>query len=553
MSPFGPAGRAVTAVVPITDAIILTDGARPYARDLAFRRDRLLRALAAGKPGAVASRVAATVALIDRARAQAPGCVRFAVRAGRGGLSLTPLDWSPKPVRDTRTVRADVVVVGGEIESIVTAMAAADAGATVALVHAGPLGGLTADTGGNLRYFDCIPGTPHPRQQAALFRQGLGMRTGDWVCIPADTDGKIRAFLRRRYAGITALGTRSYNSLQIRKGAAGVSSITTEEGMRLIGAAVLDAEPEGIVAEKAGLPMSIDVPNLAYGLVFDVNGIRPGDWPALRDRRRYAPERILGAAGVTEARLAASADGREALRRMRRAMRQDHVMANQVYQLGYQALAQGFDLWMHCLAVRKPGADVTWLNARRCSSGFNVTAPIDHATFNSLSYRLDRTVLQHDHDLARDAEFAPIRATEGPQLEAYLRWVAGNPALRVRLPAQFYVRRASAAFATDAPYGPADFVPEKPDGLWMTYQMDYRNLTPRDTWDADMIRKAWSRGAGRYVWACRGSSLRSAVPNLYLLNRSGVPMEWYGGLRIVQGMVNTGAVWAAERPWSGSD
>jgi hypothetical protein len=538
------------AAAPITDASILADGARPYARDLAFRRDRLLRALAAGEPGATAQRVKATVAIIDRARAQAPGCVRFAVRVRKGGLSLTPLDWSPKPTRVTRTVRADVVVVGGEIESIVTAMAAADAGATVALLHAGPLGGLTADTGGNLRYFDCIPGTPHPPQQVALFREGLGMRPGNWVCIPADTDGKLRAFMRRRYAGVTLLGTRTYNSLQVGKGAGGIGSITTGEGVRLIGAAVLDAEPEGIVAEKAGLTVGIDVPNLAYGLVFDVSGIRPGDWATLRDRRRYLPERILAAVGVTGAQLAASADGREALRRMRRAVRQDHVIANRTYQLGYQALAQGFDLWMHCLAVGRPTADLAWLNARRCSSGFNVTAPIDRATFNSLSYRLERTVLQHDHDLARDAEFAPIRNTEGPQLEAYLRWVTGSPALRVRLPAQFYVRRASAAFATLEPYRDADFIDRPATDLWMTYSMDYRNLSPRDAWDAALVRKAWSHGATRYTWDCRASALRSAVPNLYLLNRSSVPMAWYGGLRIVQGMVNTGAAWARERPWA---
>jgi hypothetical protein len=534
------------------DAVTLADGARPYARDLAFRRDRLLRVLAAGQPGVSVPRAAATVALIDRARAQAPGCVRFAVRAGKGGLSLTPLDWSPRPHHVRRTVRADVVVVGGEIESIVTAMAAADAGATVALVHAGPLGGLTADTGGNLRYFDCIPGTPHPPQQVALFRQGLGMRAGNWVCIPAETDGKIRAFLRRQYAGVALVGTRTYNSLQVGRGAAGVGSITTEEGVRLVGTAMLDAEPEGIVAEKAGLPMSIDVPNLACGLVFDVGGIRPSDWPALRDRARTSAGSILAALGVSEERLVASAGGRSALRQMRQAVRQNHVLANRTYQLGYQALAQGFDFWMHCLAVRGRSADLEWLNTRRCSSGFNVTAPLDQATFNSLSYRLDRTVLQHDHSLTRDAEFAPIRNTERPQLEAYLRWVTGNPALRVRLPAQLYVRRASAAFATASPYGPEDFVDQPATDLWMTYQMDYRNLSPRDAWDEALVRRAWSHGSTRYTWDCRGSSLRSAVPNLYLLNRSSVPMEWYGGLRIVQEMVNTGAAWARERPWAGS-
>ena len=72
------------------DPAIIADGARPYARDLAFRRDRLLR-LVPGAPEPVVRRIRATVRLIDRARAAAPGCVRFRVHARGGSVTLVPL------------------------------------------------------------------------------------------------------------------------------------------------------------------------------------------------------------------------------------------------------------------------------------------------------------------------------------------------------------------------------------------------------------------------------------------------------------------------------
>lgn len=179
----------------------------------------------------------------------------------------------------------------------------------------------------------------------------------------------------------------------------------------------------------------------------------------------------------------------------------------------------------------------------RCTSGFNISESDDVATLNGVSYHFPTALLQNDHDL-NELRFKPFRRWEGPGWQTYFRLITRNPSLTVRLPRQFYVRRASALFPTEHPYGPQDFAGTPDTRFWMRYPMDLRNTLPRDPYEERLMTLIWDNPIvhRRMAWDSRASTTICRIENLYLLNKSSIPARYYGGLRILQNLINTGTV-----------
>ncbi len=528
------------------DPELLYDGSVLAARDLPFLerecRARLSAPAAAAHPEDAAA-LQRALRTLSGARAAHPGATLFTCRIRPDGLELTPRDWRPV-VATTSECRADVVIVGGELSSLSTAMQAADHGLSVAVVYVAPLGGVAADTGANQRYFDCIAPTPHPPAQWKLFHEGLGMH--NWFGIPTDVHGRLLRYLQRAYGDrIRLVRTHSYDSLHVERSGRRLAGLLTDEGVRLSGRYYIDSDPDARVAEKSGLPYDIDTPHLSYGMVFDLNGMRGPDWEALRSHRRITPEAILAHLGVSRTAMTADRRARRSGQLLEARLKSDRVRGEGRCWFGFQALAQAFDFYQACRGVASPSPELDWLNARRMVSGFNVCELGSTGTFNSISYGLRKNVLQYSHNLHSDPEFAPIRNTEGPALAAFFRYVTGDPEVSARIPPQLYVRKSTAFFRTLHPYRPVEFhTPPPPHALYVIYALDLRDLHERDRAGWEVVRRYARLSAGRQVWACRASACLTEIDNLFLLNRCGVTPAYSGGLRIEQNQTSTGALLA---------
>ena len=540
------AAATLTADAPtpamVTDPDFLAPGRAVYARDLLFRQDRLRRAADAMADGPERDRYRHTMALVEQTRHDWPQVTRFRVEARGEGLALTPLDWQAE-IAVKRELHPRLAVVGGELESVIIAMAAADHGWPVALVYAGPLGGLCSDTGGNLRYFDGEPFLPRPQAQSRLFRDALGMAAHNYCALPRDISARLERYLRGSYArSITLVPTRSYNSLHVEVRGERIAGVVTEEGLRVAADAFIDTDPEARVGEKAGLTPSMVTPNLSYGLVFDVDGLREPDWAHLPTK--LTPERVCALAHTSTAALPVGSAARHSADTMRHLATSEQTHVFSTTRFGYSTLAEGFNLYMQCRGLHDTDPELRWLNAARCTSGFNISLSGGRATFNSVSYHLVASVLQEDHDLRTDDRLRALMRIERPALESYLKSFFQDRNVRVLFPPQFYVRKASALFAMAHPYGSPDFLATMPRpgsvGLWMSYAMDLRDLRPRDEIERASMADFEGFAGGRRTWRCRGSATKTAFENLYLCNKSAMPARYYGGMRILQNLISTG-------------
>lgn len=524
-------------------------GSRLSSRDLLFRADRLERA-ERDRPSAlpeVRRKRFLTRDLLVAARFEWPQAVRFRLDATSGMLHVRPVD-APLPVRDRRSYRADVAVVGGELESVVAAMIAADAGFRVLLLYAGPLGGLSSDAGGNLRYFDGSQTAPRPAAQRRLMHEGLGMTTDNLWALPDSVSARLQQYLEKRYgARIRVLPTRSYNSLLVEREGGGISGIQTEEGAWIRADRYLDTDPEARLSEKAGLSLDLETPSLAAGLVFNVQGLALEGWRRLDSFHRRSPGEIASLAGAA----ASPAPGKpttEALEKLRRVRSRDRPRRTRHTAYGYSTLGEAFHLFMLSKAERLaeregPGrrlAAIRSLNEVRVTSGFNVSLNGSPA-FNSLSYRFPVPLLQHDHEISEE-RFRAFREVEGPGIQEFLRRVTGNPGLVVRLPRQFYVRKASAFVRTRWSYSASAFRSGSLSGWWMSYPMDFRGLQPMDRGEAYQLRALFFGGSlGRPAWRCLPETSVTEVSNLWSINKCSVTPRYFGGLRILQNLINTSA------------
>ena len=535
------AGRKVAAWDPI-DPQILSNGSRVAARDLAYLERVGTRLLdpGEGSAGKRADGIRETLRAMKAAWERTPQASLFRARVSAGGLDLLPEEWSDTVTESSR-VRCDLAIVGAELSSLSAAMEAADRGASVTLVYVPPLGGIAADTGANQRYFDCMPGTPHPAVQTKLFRNGLGMH--NWFGIPDGVDSRLKTYLGRAYKNrIRLVPTRSYDSLHVELRDHRVESVLTAEGARVAATTFVDSDPESRIAEKAGIPYEVDTPHLSYGLVFDVRGFSGRDYLALRGHERIAPAVLMARAGVTSREVAHDPRARASLALLQRQLPRDVVRGEGRCWFGFRALAQAYDFWMDCRGIHDRSPQLRWLNERRVVSGFNLCELGPTGTFNSISYRIQKNLLQYSHSVERDEELAPIRDVEGPGLSEFFRYVTGNPRLSARVPPQLYVRKSTAFFRIAHPYAADEFRRPAGGAPFMLYAMDLRDLHQRDAYGWEVVRGYLREAQGKHEWAIRPSTTETGIPNLYLLNKCGVTPAYSGGLRIEQNQISTGVM-----------
>lgn len=523
------------------DGEFLEPGQVVAARDLIYLdREIQMSSFGAGSEGrlADAARMRSTVDAMRIARNRWPQATLFECVEKRGHLELAPHDWKPTTPSSTRTF--DVAIIGGELSSITTAMAAADAGYKVGLVVAGPMGGLSSDSGGNMRYFDYYPPTPRSAAQQRLFKEGLGVQ--GQVSLPPHMTTRLERFLANNYAGrIEVITTRSYDSMSVERNEDAIGSVVLAEGVAVTAGRFLDMDPECRLGEKAGVEVDVDTPTLSYGMVFDVIGIDDQTWANWADPRRSSPGAIMAHCGVTLDQVRADPDASKVLDTLIRMRSKDRVVVRQDFRYGFSSLGEGYHFSMICRALAGDRSEaLQWLNKRRVTSGFNVAINGDRGTFNSISYLFNRSFLQHSHSLTNDEIFAPIRNLEIYALQSYLRWVADNPDLRVRMPEQFYVRRSTAFFLTAQPLRRYE-ENTKGSGLFTCYSMDLRDLRSRDKTGAGVVNSYIDEARHVGYWPNRASMSATKIRNLYLINKCSATPRYSGGMRIEQNQMNQGA------------
>jgi hypothetical protein len=516
----------------LLDGDILAVGQVANTRDLNQRADELEWRLQTGSPSdPKRPRMIATARLIESAIKANPQCLRFRLQGAGGAVSLEPVDTLPSATGPES--RFDVVVIGGEVESIVLATALAERSVSVCLVVAGPLGGLCSDSGGNLRFFDGYWDTPRPPLQKRLFSSALGMR--GFVCLPTDMDARIAAYLSENFPKLRVERIKSYEELFVELDAQSLKHIVLPSGETLKAACFVDSDPEARVAEKSGLAYSTLTPNLPYGMVFDVTGISKPDLLSPSIRERTTPEAIQRFAGGD----AATPLAKKSLDKLTKDAQSDFAHDRGAYLLGFKALAEGFNLYMQIRA--SDGTETSLFNRARRMSGFNVAFNGSVANFNSISYALPFTLLQHAHDLHSDSRLREDVAAEADGLQTYLRYALNLPDLQVRIPSQFYVRKSTARFTTKHPYVRRDFGSKSSvsGGAWMSYPMDYRSILPRNSREREQFNRLfWS--SERVFWECRPNVCETTIGNLYLLNKCMLTPEFSGATRILQNFVTTG-------------
>jgi hypothetical protein len=534
-------GAAVQKTDCLIDPVYFQDNGIVCSRDMAYLLERYTRQINANPSD---SQAAHTAALIKAVRAWYPQAILFQCKTAQSALSLMPYDWAP-PVPPVRRAAADVVVIGGELPSITTAIEAADRGFSVIVLYAGPLGGISADTGANLRFFDFVNPTTHPESQVKLFRNALKM--SNYVCIPPNTDSLIKAYIDKKYKHqITLIQTHSYDSLNVTASPNHLTQIETSEGTLVSGRYFIDTDPESRVAEKCAVPMKIDTPDLSYGVVFDVTGLTSGDLDSLRSHDLIDPQKLMDLAGVTLEQVKSDHRAYESYHRLQSFMTKDSIFLGHGYRLGYSALAQGFDFKMQCEGLANPSNEsLRWVNEHRDTSGFNISVFGDTANFNSISYVLPRNIMQCSHSFGTDSLFEPIRSVDMPALNDYLCYVTGDSGLSLQIPHELYVRKSTAFFELLHPYQDSEFNGRIATKFYTFYPMDLRGLHERDPFGWKIVQGFRADAHGKHFWGARASATETRVDNLFLVNKDGVTPAFSGGQRILGSQINMGAALVA--------
>ncbi len=455
---------------------------------------------------------------------------------------FTPLHPPSPPIK--QTLKVDLAIFGSELEGITTAIAAANSGLRVAIITDAPLGGIISDQSANLRYLDTIPGVPLTEAEHEVFKV-LGVR--GLVAVPAGVSRKLADHLSRHYAKqITVIKCSSLDNLKLESGAA-LKSVSTDQGVKVVAKHYLDMDPECRLGELAGLPMTVKTPELAYGLVFDLNHLNPHDYKVLQSSSRVSVPGILRVSNADWNAVKLLPGAEESKARFIDALHTDSTTVLPDSSYGYNALAEGYQFFMLCRQASHDTTQLRWLNSRRLMSGFNISHLGQEANLNSISYDIDELILQHCHSLRANPQLSAAMREEEAGLQSYFQYITGNHALGVRLPDELYVRRSTASIETLKPYSQEDFDTTHYSKWTMSYPMDFRGLTPRGGFDNDMMRQLESDGVRDvWKWNCRPSTCATKIPNLSLLNKCAVPPRFSGGLRIIQNLINTGQAWVEQ-------
>lgn len=547
----------------LLDREILYFGSELSTADLLRRMETLTRARsndyrALQDPSATTQYVN-TLRLLASGKGRWPQAVHFQLQSTDRGLTLVPLDYTEQ-ISVTERHRTELAIVGGELESIAAAIEAADEGIGVTLVFASPLGGLSADSGGNMRYFDAMQASDQgtvPRTEAhrKLFEDALGMKGSNLWSIPGYTHERLLAYLKQAYTGqIELVETQSLDALHYTfDSLTERHTITTAEGYLLQTNNVLDTSPEAVVGEKAGLPMTIETLNLGYGLVFDAEGLTEQDLNALvNDPSRFHPDAILESAGVQPHEHASFLRSHQVIN-----TQYQEVLAllrtpkatngNRYISWGYSLLGEAFQLFGLVSAARPPAAlqhaasTLQLLGEHRDVTNFNVAHHEDGSvTFNSLNYHFPKAIRQGDRSLRQqNDQLTESMAVEKVLLETFFRQMLGN-AITVRIPPELYVRQQTFALQMPRPYDfETDFNKSADGDRAMRYPLDTRATLPRHQWDESYARfTSFEQNSGTQgkpvTWRANPSATRSSIPGLLMVNKNTWPADLMPCLRILQ-------------------
>jgi hypothetical protein len=188
------------------------------------------------------------------------------------------------------SLAADVVVFGDEVESVLTAVSAAQAGAVTVLVRSsqGRLGGLS--TRGGLSYMDITPECQAPLFNRFLTEAGV-------IRVALDPD-RAHATLSRLLseAGVTVVHSDPLPAWPT-PGVA-VDSLPLADGTQLAARLWIDATPDADLARSAGIPylkglggvLGEDQNYLGISPVFRIAGVPKQDLIAFEARLRARPD-----------------------------------------------------------------------------------------------------------------------------------------------------------------------------------------------------------------------------------------------------------------------
>jgi hypothetical protein len=386
-----------------------------------------------------------TVRFLLSAKALNPQAIKFKLVENNGYLSLEAVDYL-KNIEVKETIKGDVVIIGNELESIVGAISAAKQGKVVILVYDGPLGGLSSDKGGNMRYFDFVSSATITPEMRELFEALEMTKPGKQNVIPNGVEEKLLTLLQK-YPNIKLIKTRTFNSILVRVENNKILSIKTEEGREIEAEKYIDSTPDGVLAIKAGVPFTIETLNLAYGAVFDLKHLTKTDLEKLGN---IDIDEVLQISGVTLEEVIAHKELKTFYEELKNTPRGANVYKFYT-RWGYQFLAKAFKFYLKAKALKNPSDLLLQKTAEETIvDGFNVAirdSEIGYeATFNSLSFNSDKSYHQGDHNVLTDNDFLfQIVRRSLLEFEEFIKKLIGNH-IEIRIPEELYVRGQTIAF-----------------------------------------------------------------------------------------------------------
>lgn len=324
----------------------------------------------------------------------------------------------------------DLLVLGDEVESVLTAVSAARAGARVGLLResTGPLGGLS--TRGGLSYMDITPELTSPLFQEFLERAGVQRVALD----PERGHAALQAMLDT--AEVLVFSGEAYQPVLDESGR--VTGVQGEAKTRYQASVYIDATPDADFVRAAGVPACEGLGEL-FGPAQNFLGVTP-----VFRLSGITPQALIG----FEQQLRQRPDCYEILRQalphhpetlVREYVTRDPICPQDMDYLDIlnPALGVFYHLWRHGEATTYPAAEI-WIDGGNISrlpdgtlgvNGMVMRAPQGAGALSQL------LAWSHGHSMP------PALAEELRQFERFLHEAGGLGEARVLPPQALYVRQ----------------------------------------------------------------------------------------------------------------
>jgi hypothetical protein len=338
--------------------------------------------------------------------------------------------------------------------------------------------------------------------------------------------------LSKEYAQkIKVIETKTFNSAHIEIRSNQIKNLTTGEGVRISADEFIDANPESIIAEKSGIGINIETPNLAYGMVFDIEGIGSSQIEQMQSSKILNPIQIIGIFNISLKQVFGDPVLKDKFIKLNNALSHKTFSQGEHASYGYEALASAYDLFMECKARVTQNdalkARYEKLNGMRVLNGFNISFRDGVATLNGLSYQnFAKIIKQNDHSLS-EKQFADINEIELTNLQQFFSVIFGMNEFKIRPPEELYVRQSTASFKTTTEYDSSSFT--SADDLdstnnqeeIATYGFDNIGQRPRDQYDHTIAPvKKLQADISRPTWKIEPETACTSINNLYLISKN---------------------------------